>query len=120
MTGKNSSRLNLVVIRSTDIDRLRDFYSALLGVEFVPEKHGDGPRHYSCQLGDVVLEIYPARDNVPSQESVGFLVPNLEEALKRVELTHIHKAPMQTDYGRLAVIRDPDGRMVHLEERTSQ
>jgi hypothetical protein len=32
-----------------------------LGLNFVSEKHGKGPRHHSCQHVDKVFEIYPPR-----------------------------------------------------------
>ena len=50
--------LSLVVLRCRDLEASRAFYE-LLELSFVEEKHGAGPKHYSCQLGGTVLELYP-------------------------------------------------------------
>lgn len=34
-------------------------FSERLGLEFVPEKHGNGPEHFACAYDGSVLEIYP-------------------------------------------------------------
>src|SRR5216684_1487231 len=76
--------LNLIVLRSADLDRAARFYQ-LLGIEFVREQHGSGPEHLACCLSGVVLEIYPngsASDD--SRVRIGFSVPSVEEALKSV------------------------------------
>lgn len=46
------------VIRSAKPDLLMVFFHRL-GLQFKREKHGDGPEHWACQVGDAVLEIYP-------------------------------------------------------------
>jgi hypothetical protein len=53
--------VSLLVIRSSDVERTRAFYSQI-GLAFRPEKHGNGPLHYSCEMADLVFEIYPATD----------------------------------------------------------
>jgi catechol-2,3-dioxygenase len=42
-------RINLIVIRVSDIDRSAAFYRAL-GLVLVKERHGTGPEHYSADL----------------------------------------------------------------------
>ncbi len=49
------------VIRTGDMEGTRRFYEAL-GLAFVEEQHGDGPRHYACERNGCVLEIYPLRE----------------------------------------------------------
>lgn len=52
--------LDLVVLRSSELDAARAFYEAV-GLRFVAEKHGDGPIHLAVTLADgVVLELYMA------------------------------------------------------------
>ena len=74
--------LNLVVIRSADLERAARFYGAL-GLSFVKEKHGDGPEHYAGEIGPTVFEIYPCTSEARSSAGVrfGFRVPSLEAAL---------------------------------------
>jgi hypothetical protein len=38
-----------LVIKTSDIDSLKEFYT-LLGLQFVQEKHGAGPLHYSTMI----------------------------------------------------------------------
>ena len=45
----SSVRLNLIVLYSPDIERLRAFYT-VLGLEFEREKHGRGPEHYAANI----------------------------------------------------------------------
>lgn len=49
---------NVYVIRADNIDRLKEFLEHF-GLSFVEEKHGSGPVHYSCEVENRVLEIYP-------------------------------------------------------------
>ncbi len=38
---------------------MHDFYETL-GLNFILEKHGDGPEHFSCKIGEgLMLELYP-------------------------------------------------------------
>jgi hypothetical protein len=60
--------MTVMVIRTLDVDRVRAFLEGM-GLAFVEEKHGSGPVHHACQVGDTVLEIYPTKKN----ESVRFI-----------------------------------------------
>ena len=77
--------LNLVVIRSQDIEKLASFYSAM-GFRFVRHRHGSGPEHLSCSFGTAIFEIYPAAS--PSESTtgtrLGFVVPALADTLNRL------------------------------------
>ncbi|MCB1095691.1 MAG: hypothetical protein KDN22_08970 [Verrucomicrobiae bacterium] len=50
--------VNLVVIRSQDIDRAAAFYNAM-GLLLGKHGHRTGPEHYSTEVGGFVFEIYP-------------------------------------------------------------
>jgi lactoylglutathione lyase len=50
--------LRLIVIRTSDIQILSNFYS-IIGLEFDYHKHGNSPYHYSTTIEKTVLEIYP-------------------------------------------------------------
>ena len=80
-TKSPSPALSLVVLQSGDVQASKDFYS-LLGLSFVEEQHGTGPRHYSTTLGALVLEIYPCQgSNASAPLRIGFRVPSLDETL---------------------------------------
>lgn len=51
-------KLNLLVIRTSDMPRLVNFYN-LLGLKFDYHKHEKGVYHYATKIGETVFEIYP-------------------------------------------------------------
>ena len=68
-----SAELDVVVFRCADLDATLAFYEGL-GLEFAEEQHGRGPRHFSTQLGQAVLELYPATDRFPvDQATIGIV-----------------------------------------------
>jgi predicted enzyme related to lactoylglutathione lyase len=113
--------LNLVVLRSADLDRARRFYE-LLGVKFAREKHGSGPEHLACCLGGVVLELYPdTSTSGDSRVRIGFDVPSVQDAFRAIlesggtVVTPLKESP----WGIRAVVADPDGHRVELIQRRS-
>ncbi len=54
----NVPRLNLIVLRSKDINYLREFYESL-GLQFTLEQHDEGSQHYSCTREGIIFELYP-------------------------------------------------------------
>jgi predicted enzyme related to lactoylglutathione lyase len=110
--------LNLVVLRSVDLERAASFYGAL-GIEFSRERHRSGPEHLACQLGAVVLEIYP-RDGTTedSPARIGFEVVSVADALAAVRSTGgvVIAPPKESPWGLRAVVADPDGHRVELLE----
>lgn len=115
-------KLNLVVLYSQQPEALRDFYAALLRKPFVEEKHGEGLVHYSSSLDNIVFEIFP-RKKTPQEEhsqepALGFEVPDLETAVASEEVKpFVYREPHQREYGRVALLIDPDGRRIILTER---
>src|SRR5687768_4036055 len=114
--------LNLVVIRSADIERLSQFYK-LLGLNFTLLYHGSGPKHYTCELGMVVFEIYPHTDNTQNtaQTRIGFQVSSLDTLFAKLKESGVMviSQPKDSPWGRRAVIDDPDGNRVELVEKES-
>jgi lactoylglutathione lyase len=115
----NNVALNLVVLRSPDIERAAAFYTCL-GLQFQKHRHGSGPEHFAAELGGGVFELYPLADGaVPTSGTrVGFRVPNVDEAV--TALSHypgaIISAPRDSEWGRRAVAADPDGHRVELTQ----
>ena len=101
-----TTALSLLVIRCADLAVSRAFYEAL-GLEFRAEKHASGPEHFSCQLGSLVLELYPASQSPPSRERLGFRVADVEAATSAAL-----RAGGRLD--RPGVVVDPDGRKIEL------
>jgi catechol 2,3-dioxygenase-like lactoylglutathione lyase family enzyme len=118
------SSLSLLVLRTEDLDRSVRFYRAL-GLEFAQEQHGDGPVHYACELGETVLELYPARPgSAPERRTagatmIGFRVDSLSQtmhALAELDVA-VLTAPSQSSTPSRAVVQDPDGRAIEIQEK---
>ncbi len=111
--------LNLVVLRSKDLDRAAAFYTQL-GVRFTAHQHGNGPKHFAAELGGTVFELYPMAPDGASTlgTRIGFRVPSLDRAL--AALSEFPKALVtpakDSEWGRRAVVADPDGHRVELVE----
>jgi hypothetical protein len=69
------------------LDVLRTYYETI-GIEFIAEQHGTGPRHYSGQLGNLILELYPLTgDGLADQTTrLGFVVKDLSAVVKALEV----------------------------------
>ncbi|HYD93352.1 MAG TPA: VOC family protein [Candidatus Paceibacterota bacterium] len=108
--------LSLVVIRTPDIEKTRQFYERLLGVSFAREQHGGGPVHYAVELqGKIVFEIYPG---IKTDNVLGFRTHFINGCINRAS-PFFSKPPRLTRAGdRIthAVLYDPDGRRVELTE----
>ena len=63
--------MNLVVIRSKDMDASKAFYEKL-GLNFQLHQHGGGAEHYACEWPSFVFEIYPDNDTPSAGARVGF------------------------------------------------
>ncbi len=114
-------QLSLVVIRTHQPERVRDFYEAL-GLRFREEKHGNGPIHFSARVGPAVFEVYPlpkSIEKVDATTRVGFTVEGLDETIQRMKAAGVPVAaePKQTEWGYGAVVKDPDGRSVELNQK---
>jgi predicted enzyme related to lactoylglutathione lyase len=109
--------LNLVVLRSSDIDRSMAFYSKL-GLHFTKHRHGTGPEHYSAELPGAVFELYPQSGGGPPSlgTRIGFAVPSVDEAIKAlVDYPAAVVSPAKDfEWGRRAIVMDPDGHRIEL------
>lgn len=111
-------RLNLLVLKTHHLDRLKAFYSAL-GISFVEERHGDGPIHHAGHVGDMILEIYPLPEDAGPADAttrLGLAVTDVDTVVQTLEAAGgtVTARPRQTEWGYRAVVRDPDGRAVEL------
>ncbi|MCW1926252.1 VOC family protein [Luteolibacter arcticus] len=111
--------LNLLVIRSADLDRAERFYR-VLGLHFERHRHGTGPEHLAAEPceGGAVFEIYPANAKAGSTTSVriGFSVDAVDACLDPLVEAGgtIIQPPADSEWGRRAVVADPDGHRVEL------
>lgn len=119
----NSPRLNLLMLRVADLERAMKFYSRL-GLQFVKHAHGSGPEHYACESHGFVFELYPATVEQPVAGStrLGFAVADVDslvaELIESGDTTL--SAPRDSEWGRRAVVIDPDGHRVELLEKSER
>ena len=110
-------QLNLVVLRSSDIDRAARFYEAM-GLRFAKHAHGTGPEHYASETNGFVLEIYPmtAKSGTTTGVRIGFRVDSVDElvTLLAKEGAVVVSPPADSEWGRRAVVKDLDGHTVEL------
>jgi lactoylglutathione lyase len=112
--------LNLLVLRVEDLDRAERFYRRL-GITFTRERHGRGPEHLAATIGELVLELYPLRDTPTTGLRIGFVVPSIDDCLSSHEPGNgaIAMAANSSEWGRRAVVVDPDGHHIELLERNA-
>jgi lactoylglutathione lyase len=109
--------LNLVVVRSRDLEHSVAFYSCL-GIQFTRHRHGTGPEHYSADLSGSVFELYPLTDHIPSTSDIriGFRVQSVDAVIMALSdfPEAVVMSPRESEWGRRAILADPDGHKVEL------
>lgn len=99
--------------------RAAAFYNRL-GLRFSLHRHGKGPEHYSSELDGAVFEIYAATPEAHSTlgTRIGFRVLSVDAALAALADNPgaILSPAKDSEWGRRAVVVDPDGHRVELLE----
>lgn len=103
------------------------FYGAL-GLPLLAEQHEDGPPHWACEIAGVHFAIHEQDEGdspPPEYQSAGASLLGFEvDALDAVYLAaktvgaRVLIRPEEVPWGRRAVVLDPDGRTVELNETT--
>lgn len=109
--------LRLLVLKTHDVSGVVAFYQSL-GLVFTEERHGKGPLHHSAPLGDGIIEIYPLADDqrVDSTTRLGFAIRDPDSVARVAESLggRAVKHGRDTPWGYMALVADPDGRIVEL------
>lgn len=111
-------KINLIVIRTTQLHQLAKQYEAL-GICFDYHQHGKGPFHYAANIDSMVFEIYPSKKEIAQPETrLGFCVDNITEAILKLTQADwkIITQPTQKPWGLTATVQDLDGRKVDLTQ----
>ena len=117
--------LNLVVIRSSELDKAEQFYREL-GLFFEREQYGNGPEHLAAgaEAGGIVFEIYPVgtKHQPTTSTRLGFSIDDVDAYMDRLtELGgSIVSGPQDSAWGRRAVVKDPDGHTIELLTQPSR
>lgn len=91
-------------VRATEGSRCRVFGAG------VRERHGGGPEHYSARIGELVLELYPARTARTAGVRLGLIVDDLASVVARL----IEGGAEVSQRGGEWVVVDPDGHVIAL------
>lgn len=133
--------LGSLILFSGDVERAAAFYAAL-GLVLAPEQHGEGPLHFTCSIGLTHFALFAATGGVaqdagdargakaaaiegpmshkrPGSQFFGLTVNDLAAAFVAALATGgtVVQDPRDYPWGRRALVRDPDGRVVELFER---
>lgn len=107
----------LFVIWCKDLNANKDFYQSI-GFTLEEQQHEGHDKHYSAQLGDMVLELHQSNDTMlVSNNRLGFVldkdIADHEETLATIgELASATYEMGENQY--YSVVSDPDGRSVEL------
>lgn len=107
-------KLNLIVIRSKDIQVSKSFYENVFGFIFKSEKHGTGPTHYSTDLEGVIFEIYPANGVKTEGLRIGFQVECFSKIKNQL---HEGNTIFKENTDSLLIV-DPDGHKIEIIKKT--
>jgi catechol 2,3-dioxygenase-like lactoylglutathione lyase family enzyme len=111
------AKLNLLVIRSADIEEAARFYG-LLGLRFTSHSHGAGPLHYASEDAGCVFEIYPlgAGEAPTASTRFGFQVESVDQTVELLLSAgaSLVSKPKQSPWGYRAVVADRDGHRIEL------
>jgi MerR family transcriptional regulator, thiopeptide resistance regulator len=115
-----------LVLFTGHIEQARAFYRAV-GLQLHDEDHGGGPVHYATDINGVHFALFDARNSggrapqwrVAGSSFPGFYVTSLDDTV--AALTAL-EAPVLAghqvrDWGCRAVIEDPDGRPIEINQR---
>jgi catechol 2,3-dioxygenase-like lactoylglutathione lyase family enzyme len=101
MTISTTIRATLLVLYTPQLEECHRFYSDL-GLSFIAEQHGQGPRHYAAVFADsAIFEIDPAR-------------PDRQTGALRLGLAINGAAATPALTPGRHLLTDPDGRTVEI------
>jgi lactoylglutathione lyase len=112
-------QLNLVVIRSTNLEKAVKFYQ-MLGLSFDKHQHESGSEHFASKIEQVTFEIYPqtAKTEPTTGTRLGFQVSDIDSliiTLQKEDVPFLTKLS-ESEWGRRAVVVDPDGHRVEVTQ----
>jgi lactoylglutathione lyase len=120
------TELSSLVLFTGHIEQARAFYRAV-GINLDDEDHGDGPLHYATDIGGVHFALFGAESassRAPQWRDAGssfpgFYVASLDDTVAALTAqgTPVLTAHQARDWGCRAIVEDPDGRPVEINQR---
>jgi catechol-2,3-dioxygenase len=110
-------RVAEVALFTNDVQRLTAFYERLLGR--APDNASDS--HASFDVGGTTIFIHVAgkpHGDAPNADHVAFALDQDEAAKRARSAGSDVVGPKEYYWGRAAYLRDPDGRVIELQQET--
>lgn len=124
-TGAMIRDVDAIILYSTDLDVIVPFYRAL-GLALDAQEDVGGEKHYACEMGLSHFAIFPAREGSIGTSSyrasgstlIGFQVDKVDRLVETAQQhgAKVVEAPHEVPWGRRAVISDPEGRTLELNQ----
>lgn len=105
---------------TADFPALMAFYQRLLGTDPVAQSEGMA----IFLLGEIKIFIHhkytPGEGDLPPENHIAMAVPDIDAACRQLAVLGmaIEVPPLDYYWGRSAYLRDPDGRLVELNQET--
>jgi predicted enzyme related to lactoylglutathione lyase len=114
-------KIAFVGVPVTDMQRAREFYEDVLGLQPDPEMTGEHWTEYSIGEGTLAIGCVGEQWK-PSNEgtSAALEVENLEEAIAELERRKIAYNKVDSPVCRMAIIEDPDGNKLIIHKLKSE
>lgn len=117
--------VDAIILYTSDLDVIVPFYRAL-GLALEAQEDVGGEKHFACEMGLSHFAIFPARKSGVSHADyrasgstlIGFQVEKVDRLVELAvkEGAKIVEAPHEVPWGRRAVISDPEGRVLELNQ----
>lgn len=102
----------IIVIYVSDLEVSREFYDTL-GFDLQKEQHGNGPIHYSAQLEQILIELYP-KYKATSHIRLGLKTSAFTKVMSAIKNKWGLWYLLQESES-AALLFDPDENIIHLE-----
>ena len=104
-----------VIFRSSNPEKLANFYQQTFGLPFELNSHGGLAAHLECDYRFIHYAILKADKEADGNSVVpSFIVEDIEQFVKENELTLLNKILPLGNGSFVGQINDPDGHRVHL------
>ncbi len=119
--------VDALILYSASIQKTVEFYRSI-GLLLEEEVHEEGPLHFACELGRTHIAVYEGKSGealprgTGGANQIGFQVDSLDDVFSAATKAGapILIPPQEVPWGKRAVVQDPDGRPVELNQANNK